>query len=61
MYRLVFESQHRPNKRLLIEYGPWLVNRDSAEYWKTYFRKLLPTQYIWVETGENMRNRPPMQ
>ncbi|MFT5591621.1 MAG: hypothetical protein ACI9ZF_003825 [Bradyrhizobium sp.] len=54
MYRLVFESQHAPNMRLLIERGPWLIDRASAEYWKTYFRKLLPSQYIWIETGENM-------
>jgi hypothetical protein len=54
MYRLVFESQPRPDKRLLIEHGPWLVDRGSAEYWKTYYTKLLPNQTIWIETGENM-------
>ena len=60
MYRLVFESQQMPNKRLLIEHGPWLTERDTVEYWKNYFTRLLPTQFIWIETGENMRNRHPM-
>ncbi|MDY7574898.1 hypothetical protein [Actimicrobium sp. CCI2.3] len=46
-----------PNKRLLIEHGPWLTERDTVEYWKNYFTRLLPTQFIWIETGENMRNR----
>lgn len=54
MYRVIFESQHPRDKRLIIERGPWLTDHASAEYWKTYFRKLLPTQCIWIETGENM-------
>ncbi|MFT5535354.1 MAG: hypothetical protein ACI8WM_000785 [Burkholderiaceae bacterium] len=54
MYRLIFESQHPRDKRLIIERGPWLIDRSSAEYWKTYFSKRLPSQSIWIESGENM-------
>ncbi|MEB0136509.1 hypothetical protein QN362_14305 [Actimicrobium sp. CCC2.4] len=52
MYRVVFESQHPLDKRLIIERGPWLVDRASADHWKTYFSKLLPHQCIWIESGQ---------
>ncbi|NDP58630.1 MAG: hypothetical protein GZ090_04675 [Oxalobacteraceae bacterium] len=52
MYRVVFESQHPRDKRLIIERGPWLVDRASADYWKTTFSKLLPQQFIWIELAQ---------
>lgn len=58
MHRVVFESQHPRDKRLIVERGPWRVDHAAAEHWKTCFRKLLPCQRIWVESAQNMHGAP---